>query len=271
MKVPFLKRSSGEQGYILLTLMLFVALLTIGLLAMVQNVELQIRRDREEELIHRGVQYSRAIGKFVRKFGRYPQSVDELESTNNIRFLRKRYKDPITGKDFKLLSLDDVYFLSQAKLGAAAGPAPPPPAPAPAADTPAAAPARADAAPVAGSDGSTQPGDPNDPNQADESPAVDNSPIDGPLVDPNEAVQPEAPDPGAARAAVGKTGGSIVGVASFSNAKSIREFGHYDHYNQWQFVFDPATKISLGRLNAPYQPVQRTTDVNGDGSGQSGQ
>src|SRR5271165_3705603 len=107
MKVPFLKRSSGEQGYILLTLMLFVALLTIGLLAMVQNVELQIRRDREEELIHRGVQYSRAIGKFVRKFGRYPQSVDELESTNNIRFLRKRYKDPITGKDFKLLSLDD--------------------------------------------------------------------------------------------------------------------------------------------------------------------
>ena len=30
---------------------------------------------------------------------RYPASIEELESLNNTRFLRKRYMDPMTGKD----------------------------------------------------------------------------------------------------------------------------------------------------------------------------
>src|SRR5690348_18131404 len=92
-----------ERGYILLMLMLAVALLTIGALAALPSLEQQIKRGREEEMIHRGVQYSRAIRHYVKKFGRYPTRIEELESTNNIRFLRKKYKDPITGQDFKLL------------------------------------------------------------------------------------------------------------------------------------------------------------------------
>src|SRR6266852_3844799 len=98
----------NQRGYILLTLMLFVALLTIGLLAMVQDIESRIKRDREEELIHRGVQYSRAVRHYFKKFGRYPNRIEELENTNNYRSLRKRYKDPITGKDFKPLHMTDV-------------------------------------------------------------------------------------------------------------------------------------------------------------------
>src|SRR5713101_7585501 len=108
----------NQRGYILLTLMLFVALLTIGLLAMVQDIESRIKRDREEELIHRGVQYSRAVRHYFKKFGRYPNRIEELENTNNIRFLRKRYKDPITGKDFKPLHMTDVQM---SFVGAAAG------------------------------------------------------------------------------------------------------------------------------------------------------
>jgi hypothetical protein len=85
--------------------MLSVALLAIGALALVEKIEFQIKRDREEEMIHRGVQYSRAVRRYFKKFGRYPSRIEELESTNNIRFLRQRYKDPITGKDFKPLHM----------------------------------------------------------------------------------------------------------------------------------------------------------------------
>ena len=98
----------NQRGYILLTLMLFVAVLAIGAMAWIEKVDFQIKRDREQELIHRGVQYSRAVRRYFKKFGRYPTRIEELENTNNLRFLRKRYKDPITGKDFKPLRMTDV-------------------------------------------------------------------------------------------------------------------------------------------------------------------
>ena len=54
---------------------------------------------REVEAVHRGNQYVRAIRLYYRKFGHYPGSIEQLEKTNNIRFLRQRYVDPMTGKD----------------------------------------------------------------------------------------------------------------------------------------------------------------------------
>src|SRR5580698_9892765 len=101
-------RRHTERGYILITLILFVALLAIAAVVMAPVVAFQVKRDREEELIHRGVQYSRAMKHFVKKFGRYPTRIEELENTNQLRFLRRRYKDPITGKDFKILHMGDV-------------------------------------------------------------------------------------------------------------------------------------------------------------------
>src|SRR6202142_2955821 len=114
-------RRRSERGYILLILMLFVALLAIAAGALAPSVVFRARRDREEEMIHRGVQYSRAIRRYVKKTGRYPSRLEELENTNNIRFLRKRYKDPVTGKDFKLLHLGEVQMSFGAGLGGGAG------------------------------------------------------------------------------------------------------------------------------------------------------
>src|SRR5258708_6885611 len=111
-----------ERGYILLTLMLFVTLLALASLAWIEKVDFQIKRDREEELIHRGVQYSRAIRRYVKKFGHYPARIEDLVATNNVHFLRKRYKDPITGKDFKFLRMNDVQM--SFNPGAASGMAP---------------------------------------------------------------------------------------------------------------------------------------------------
>src|SRR5205823_4084387 len=69
------------------------------------------------EMIHRGVQYSRAIRNYYRKFGRYPTKLEDLESANNFRFLRKRYKDPITGGDFKLLHFGEVKLAFTGGMG----------------------------------------------------------------------------------------------------------------------------------------------------------
>ena len=61
------------------------------------------QREKEAELIFRGQQYARAIGLFQRRSGPgvNPPNLDVLVQQ---RFLRKKYKDPITGDDFDLIS-----------------------------------------------------------------------------------------------------------------------------------------------------------------------
>lgn len=119
MSSPFHRRrpASRDQGYVLLTLLLTIALMAIFIGAILPQVTFEIKRDREEELIHRGVQYSRAIRLYYKKFGRYPTRIEDLESANNLRFLRKRYKDPITGQDFKLLHFGEVKMASSLGIG----------------------------------------------------------------------------------------------------------------------------------------------------------
>src|SRR5579863_9298494 len=101
-------RRSAERGYVLLTLLLFVALLTIAAAVAAPSIAFRIKRDREEELVHRGVQYSRAIRNFSKKTGRYPARLEELQDANGLKFIRKLYKDPITGRNFKLLHMADL-------------------------------------------------------------------------------------------------------------------------------------------------------------------
>src|SRR6202035_1213789 len=62
------------------------------------RVAFESQRSREQMLIDRGLQYQRAIQLFYRKYRTYPQNMDDLETTRNIRFLRRRYTDPLTGK-----------------------------------------------------------------------------------------------------------------------------------------------------------------------------
>lgn len=59
-------------------------------------------REKEAELVFRGEQYARAIGLYQRRFANAPApSIDFLVEQ---RFLRKKYKDPITDDDFQLLT-----------------------------------------------------------------------------------------------------------------------------------------------------------------------
>jgi type II secretory pathway pseudopilin PulG len=91
---------SGQSGYVLLALMLAVTLILIALSVEAPRIAQQIKREKEEELVHRGKDYATAIKRFVHKNGgRFPLSVEQLEDTNHVRYLRKRYKDPMTGED----------------------------------------------------------------------------------------------------------------------------------------------------------------------------
>ncbi len=249
--------TNGQRGYILLMLMLFVALLAIAAGALAPGIAFRIKRDREEEMIHRGVQYSRAIRIFVKKTGRYPTRLEELENTNNIRFLRKRYKDPITGKDFKLLHVGEVQLTSAAGIAGAAalgsGVAGMAGAAALGGNAAGGAAALLGAA-MGAAAAQASVGSPLNPAS---NPAGDSGAGAG-NGNNNDQSKPDSSQPGAgigsnqlSSAVFG--GGPIVGVASTSKAKSIREFNHKNHYNQWQFIYDP-TMDRGGLITTPAQP-----------------
>jgi type II secretory pathway pseudopilin PulG len=82
-----------------------MAALIVGLaiLAVMMTVAMPVwkqmaQREKEAELVFRGEAIAHSIGMFQRKFANaYPPSLDVLVEQ---KFLRKKYKDPITGEDF---------------------------------------------------------------------------------------------------------------------------------------------------------------------------
>jgi len=90
-----------ERGYAMAALLVGLAVMSV-LMSMAMPVwSHMVKREKEEELIWRGKQYARAVGLFQRKYANtFPPSVDILVEQ---RFLRKKYKDPITNDDFQLV------------------------------------------------------------------------------------------------------------------------------------------------------------------------
>src|SRR5271156_1768224 len=89
----------NEEGFLLLGVLFMILLIMIALAVAAPKIAESIRRDKEQETIQRGKQYARAIRMYYNKFGSYPNTIDQLVKTNDQRFLRKRYLDPMTGKD----------------------------------------------------------------------------------------------------------------------------------------------------------------------------
>jgi len=249
----FVPGKQKQQGFILLLLMLFITLLAIAATAIAPAITFQIQRDREEEMIHRGVQYSRAIRRYVKKFGRYPTRLEDLESTNSLRFLRKRYKDPITGQDFKLLHLGEVQMtLGPGIAGATA-------AAGPVQGVPTLGGALMNSGGAAALQAATAKANPS-PSPESQDGATTNPEV----TDPNAKKTDQETGPDSDKSDKLSTqvfgGGPIVGVASTSKKKTIRVFNHKEHYNQWQFIYDPSTDRG-GLLNTPAQPALQGAGV----------
>ena len=219
---------NSQSGYILLGLLLAVTLISLALTMELPTIGTEIRRQREEEMIHRGAQYARAVKRFYRKFGRYPLSVEQLENTDGTRFLRRRYKDPITGKDFRILHLNEVQF-GETPLTAAPGF--------------------------------------NADSRFDNSPASTNclsasnaSPLSSGAF---TAIVPAGGTSGVGRAKSGPLTSaysvdSIVGVASTSTKTGFHTFNNKDTYNDWMFIYDGTWDIG-NLITGPYSAQGRTT------------
>jgi uncharacterized membrane protein YgcG len=96
-----------ERGFAMLLVFVMAAAVAIMLYLELPRVAFEAQRAREEMLIERGEQYQRAIQLYVRKMKKYPQRLEDLENTNQIRFLRRRYPDPMTGEEeWRLIQIE---------------------------------------------------------------------------------------------------------------------------------------------------------------------
>jgi type II secretory pathway pseudopilin PulG len=94
---------SSERGFAMAGLLVGIALLSLGLSIAMPTWRTLVQREKEEELLWRGQQYDRAI-QLYRKKNAAP-GAPSVERLIEGKFLRKRYKDPITGGDFELIGV----------------------------------------------------------------------------------------------------------------------------------------------------------------------
>ena len=91
----------GNRGYAMAALLVGMSVMAVLMGALLPVWTTMATREKEAELMFRGNQYARAIGLFQRKFANTPPpTIDILVEQ---RFLRKKYKDPITNEDFQPL------------------------------------------------------------------------------------------------------------------------------------------------------------------------
>jgi len=285
----------NEEGYVLLVLLLLISLMAITATAILPAMNYQITRDKETEMIHRGVQYSRAIKTYFKKFGRYPSRLEDLDNSNNLRYLRKHYKDPLTGKDFRLLHYGEQ-GVTMAGGGIGGG----------------SIPGTNTVGGMNGSAGSSS-GFGNSAFGGSSSSGFGASSVNsngvfsqtssfggnsnsgfGASSNPQPPATNASSDSSQSSAQVRGTGqgddasseqqlvtgGAIVGVASTSKKVGLHEFNHKKKFNEWQFVYDPSTDRG-GLIQTPYQPSLQgfgsasglnsaQTGLSGTPSGQSG-
>jgi len=94
---PMRPGKSAASGYSLVMVVMIIAVMNIAVAVTLPLWSGIIRRDKEEELISRGLQYAEAIRVFQRRFGRLPVKLDELIKVEP-RSIRRLWEDPMTGK-----------------------------------------------------------------------------------------------------------------------------------------------------------------------------
>jgi type II secretory pathway pseudopilin PulG len=118
------------RGYTLVALIIGMTIMAVMIAAVLPLASTQARRDQEDELIFRGLQYAEGIRTFRRRYGRYPNTLKEMFEVRP-RTLRKLWKDPVTNSDTWGL----VTLTTGAPLPGTASPRPPgggtPPVPTP--------------------------------------------------------------------------------------------------------------------------------------------
>jgi type II secretory pathway pseudopilin PulG len=185
---------------LLVAMSILAVMMTVALPVWKQNAQ----REKEEELVFRGKQYVHAIALFQRKYvGAFPPNVNVLVEQ---RFLRKKYKDPITDDDFVPIPFGQQILPGTAQPGQTnqqgrGGQA---------------------QAPSAGGAGRST----NGPSSQVSTIAQAQSGRGASTFGTNTQIP-------------GGGGLGIQGVSSKSKDESIRIYNGRTHYNEWQFVYQP--------------------------------
>lgn len=210
------RRLAGSSGYAMAALLVGIAIISVVTSVALPSWRTLVKREKEEELIFRGRQYVRAIELYQRKFANaYPPSLDLLVQQ---RFLRKKYKDPMTKEgEFQLL------YQTMAAIPGRGG-----------------MPGGGRGRGVGVGGGSTgRVGEATEETDTGGQPPSGGAPS-------TFGGQPAGPR------------GGIVGVASKSTEESMRTYNGRTHYNEWQFVLSqtgPAGRGSAVPGVAPGQPI----------------
>jgi type II secretory pathway pseudopilin PulG len=274
-------RTPGEEGFMLLAVVVMVALLLIALAVAAPVVARQLQRDKEVESQHRMEQYVRAIQLYQRKFrGQYPASIKVLEGSNNIRFLRHQYVDPLTGKaDYKLIHQGEqktkihVFFGQElggltASLGSASGMAS----------------AGGTGTPIGGGSSTSTIGTTSAlaSGFSGASITTGTTGANGTTGAPGTNGTPGTTSSSDSTSALGDgTGGVIVGVGTSKSGTSITEPNGQGTYESWEYWYDPRIEMlkqgvsvtgggmtsqpasSFGQNGVTGQPNSGGTGING--------
>jgi type II secretory pathway pseudopilin PulG len=93
--------AAGERGYAMAALLVAMAVMAVMMSVLLPVWSTMARREKEAEFFFRGEQYANAISLFQQKTANAnPPTIDVLLTQ---RYLRKKFKDPITGEDFVLV------------------------------------------------------------------------------------------------------------------------------------------------------------------------
>ncbi len=223
--VPCNLSPRNEAGYTLAVVMVFTSVLLVTLSGAVINWQKAMQREREEELIYRGKQFMRAVELWQRKFpGTYPTTIDALLSTNNSRFLRKKWKDPITNSDeWRLLKMNPDGSISGLTV------------------IPGSSPLGPSNFGGSGSSGSASgAGRTTGGTQGGTSSATGTG-----------RAQQGSPVSRAGQSAFNPVLGGIVGVASKSEKESLKSYNGRSKYNEWEFVYIPRGPQPGAGTNTP--------------------
>jgi type II secretory pathway pseudopilin PulG len=272
---PMRRSSASEDGYVLVAVIFMTAILVLSLAIAMPKVREDIQRDRDEETMQRGKQYIRAVQLYYRKFHAYPPNVDALVKSNDIRFLRKKYVDPTTGKD----EWKPVLF-GQNKTPTAMG----------FFGQPLAGSTLAGIGPSGGNTttGSTTGGPFNSPSNTTSSATPTPPTTTG--TDQSGATDANGNPTGGTgtgQSATGTTGSAfgssnnptgsgqafggagIIGFSPQSPKQSILIYKKKNHYNEWEFTYDPIMEqqsMAGGNTGAIGQPASSTTNPIGSGT-----
>ena len=98
----YLEGQDGQRGYAMAALLVSIGVMTVLMSVAMPVWRHEVQREKEAELIFRGEQYARAVNLYQRKMGpgNFPPTIDLLVQQ---RFLRKKYKDPITDGEFQII------------------------------------------------------------------------------------------------------------------------------------------------------------------------